>query len=106
MIFGGAHLAHGSGFLAVYLAGLVAGNQRLRANQLIKRFHDGIAWLAQIVMFVLLGLLVSPHSLVQEIAPAIVIAAVLIFVERPPAVAVCLWPLGFSREGVLFIAWG
>lgn len=104
-IFGGAHLAHGSGFLAVYLAGLVAGNQRLRANQLIKRFHDGIAWLAQIIMLVLLGLLVSPHSLVQEVAPAVVVAVALIFVARPLAVALCLWPFGFSREEMLFIAW-
>ena len=104
-IFGGAHIVHGSGFLAVYLAGLVAGNQRLRANQLIKRFHDGVAWLAQIIMFVLLGLLVSPHSLVQEVAPAIVVAAALIFVARPLAVALCLWPFRFSREEMLFIAW-
>jgi len=104
-VFGGAHLAHGSGFLAVYLAGVVAGNQRLRANQLIKRFHDGMAWLAQIVMFVVLGLLVSPHALMQELAPAAIVAGVLIFVARPVAVALCLWPFGFTREEVLFISW-
>jgi cell volume regulation protein A len=104
-LFGGAHLIEGSGFLAVYLAGLVAGNQRLRANQLIKRFHDGIAWLAQIVMFVLLGLLVAPHNLIHEAAPAIVVAVALIFVARPLAVALCLWPFGFSRSEMLFIAW-
>lgn len=104
-VFGGAHLAHGSGFLAVYLAGVVAGNQRLRANQLIKRFHDGMAWLAQIVMFVLLGLLVTPHSMVVELAPAAILAGALIFVARPVAVALCLWPFGFTREEVLFISW-
>src|SRR3546814_5691190 len=48
-VFGGAQLVDGSGFLAVYLAGIVVGNRRMRANQLIRRFHDGMAWLAQIV---------------------------------------------------------
>lgn len=104
-LFGGAQLIEGSGFLAVYLAGLVAGNQRLRANQLIKRFHDGIAWLSQIAMLVVLGLLVTPHSLVQEIVPAGLVAATLIFIARPLAVTLCLLPFRFPWTEIAFISW-
>lgn len=105
VIYGGTQVVGGSGFLAVYLAGIVAGNQRLRANQLIRRFHDGLAWVSQIVMFFMLGLLVTPSKLVPDILPATIIALALIFVARPAAVALCLWPFRFSREETLFIAW-
>lgn len=104
-IFGGAHFVGGSGFLAVYLAGIVAGNQRLRANQLIHRFHDGLSWVSQIVMFFLLGLLVTPSSLVPDLIPAGLIALALIFIARPLAVLLCLLPFRFPREERLFIAW-
>lgn len=105
-VFGGAQIVDGSGFLAVYLAGIVVGNRRMRANQLIRRFHDGMAWFAQIVMFLILGLLVTPSRLVPEVVPAIVIALILIFVARPIAVFLCLLPFrSFSREERLFIAW-
>lgn len=105
VVYGGAQVAGGSGFLAVYLAGIIAGNQRLRANQLIRRFHDGLAWVSQIVMFFMLGLLVTPSKLVPDILPATIIALALIFVARPVAVVLCLWPFRFSREETLFIAW-
>ncbi|HMA14208.1 MAG: potassium/proton antiporter [Bacteroidota bacterium] len=105
-VFAGAQLVDGSGFLAVYLAGIVVGNRRMRANQLIRRFHDGMAWFAQIVMFLILGLLVTPSRLVPEAVPAIVIALVLIFIARPVAVFLCLLPFrSLSREERLFIAW-
>lgn len=104
-IFGGSHFVGGSGFLAVYLAGIVAGNQRLRANQLIHRFHDGLSWVSQIVMFFLLGLLVTPSSLLTDLIPAGLIALALIFVARPLAVLLCLLPFRFPREERLFIAW-
>src|SRR3546814_863557 len=105
-VFGGAQLVDGSGFLAVYLAGIVVGNRRMRANQLIRRFHDGMAWLAQIVMFLILGLLVTPSRMVPEVVPAIAIALVLIFVARPIAIFVCLLPFrSFSREERTFLAW-
>src|SRR3546814_16107029 len=78
----------------------------MRANQLIRRFHDGMAWLAQIVMFLILGLLVTPSRMVPEVVPAIAIALVLIFVARPIAIFVCLLPFrSFSREERTFIAW-
>ena len=104
-IFGGAHFVGGSGFLAVYLAGIVAGNQRLRANQLIHRFHDGLSWVSQIVMFFLLGLLVTPSAMLPDLVPAVLIALALIFLARPLAVLLCLLPFRFPREERLFIAW-
>jgi len=105
LVYGGADIVGGSGFLAVYLAGIVAGNRRMRANQLIRRFHDGIAWLAQIGMFLMLGLLVTPSELPDQMLAGAAIAAVLIFVARPLAVLVCLAPFRFPREEQAFIAW-
>src|SRR6185312_7820932 len=70
-VFAAAQSIHGSGFLAVYLCGLVFGFGRHRARQLIARFHDGLAWLSQIVMFLLLGLLVTPAHLLTDLAAAL-----------------------------------
>ncbi|MDF2097135.1 potassium/proton antiporter [Aquibaculum arenosum] len=105
VIFGGTQELGGSGFLAVYLAGIIAGNRRLRANQLVRRFHDGIAWVSQIAMFMMLGLLVTPSSLAPDLVPALLIAGGLMFVARPLAVFLCLWPFRFKPEERLFIAW-
>jgi cell volume regulation protein A len=69
VIFGASELAHASGFLAVYLAGIIIGNRPTRAHNSVVTFLDAATWLAQIVMFVLLGLLVSPHRLVVSIIP-------------------------------------
>ncbi len=104
-IFGGAPLVGASGFLAVYVAGLVLGNRRHRAHQVISRFHDGLAWLAQIIMFLVLGLLVTPTQVVADVQPILVVAGVLIFLARPVAVAVCLWPFRFSWQERMFIGW-
>jgi cell volume regulation protein A len=105
LIFAGTQGAGASGFLAVYLAGVVVGNRRHRARQVIERFQDGIAWLSQIAMFVMLGLLVTPHLLVSSLVPALVIAAALIFVARPAATIACLLPFGFRRREQAFVAW-
>ncbi len=104
-IFSGAQLVDASGFLAVYLAGLVLGNNRHRAQQVISRFHDGLAWLAQIVMFLLLGLLVEPRELFVGTAGALVVAIGLILVARPAAVWIALFPFKFSWQETFFIAW-
>ncbi|MCG5541904.1 MULTISPECIES: potassium/proton antiporter [unclassified Halorhodospira] len=104
-IFGGAAVLGGSGFLAVYLAGLIAGNRRLQAAQNIRRFHDGFAWLAQITMFVVLGLLVTPSELLPVAAQGLLAAAVLILVARPLAVFACLAPFRFPWREQLFISW-
>jgi cell volume regulation protein A len=104
-LFGGAQTVGASGFLAVYLAGLILGNHRHRASQVIERFLDGFAWLSQIVLFLMLGLLVTPSALAPMLIPSLVIASVLILVARPIAVALCLLPFRFSKRETLFIAW-
>jgi potassium/hydrogen antiporter len=103
--FGGAQTLGASGFLAVYLAGLIVGNRRHRAAQLIDRFHDGLAWLAQMVMFVMLGLLVTPSDLLPTLIPSVLIAAFLVVVARPIAVVLCLLPFRFPWNEHAFIAW-
>lgn len=105
LIFGVAGLLHGSGFLAAYLAGLVVGNQRTRGFAGIRRFHDGAAWMAQIGMFVGLGLLVSPHKLVPIADEGLLIAVVLILIARPAAVALSLLPFRLPMREQFFMAW-
>jgi cell volume regulation protein A len=105
LTFGLAQTLGASGFLAVYLAGLVVGNRRHRAAQLIDRFHDGLAWLAQMVMFVMLGLLVTPSNLLPTLIPAILIAGFLVVVARPLAVVLCLLPFRFAWNEHAFVAW-
>jgi cell volume regulation protein A len=105
VIFGAAQLVHGSGFLAVYLAGIIVGNRPTRAHNSVVAFLDAATWLAQIVMFVLLGLLVSPHRLGSSIGPAVIVALVLMLVARPVAVFLCLAPFRFNWREKLFIAW-
>jgi cell volume regulation protein A len=95
----------GSGFLAIYLAGVVLGNARLQAAQNILRVHDGLAWLSQIVMFLILGLLVTPSQLVGVAPQALMIATALMLVARPIAVALSLAPFRFPWREQLFIGW-
>lgn len=95
----------GSGFLAIYLAGLVLGNHRLHAAQNILRVHDGLAWLAQIAMFLVLGLLVTPAALLDHAGPALGVALVLMLVARPVAVAISLLPFRFPWREQLYISW-
>jgi cell volume regulation protein A len=105
VIFGAAQLAHASGFLAVYLAGIIIGNRPTRAHNSVVTFLDAATWLAQIVMFVLLGLLASPQRLLDSALPAVAVALVLMLVARPVAVFVCLAPFRFNWRERLFIAW-
>ena len=105
VIFGGAQIAHASGFLAVYLAGIIIGNRPTRAHNSVVTFLDAATWLAQIVMFVLLGLLVSPQRLGSSVVPAVVVALVLMLVARPLAVFLCLAPFRFNWREKIFMAW-
>src|SRR5438445_11821541 len=105
VIFGGSQIMHASGFLAVYLAGIIIGNRPTRAHNSVVAFLDAATWLAQIVMFVLLGLLVSPSRLGASVLPAVGIAFVLMLVARPIAVFVCLAPFRFNWREKIFIAW-
>ncbi|HWQ40235.1 MAG TPA: potassium/proton antiporter [Burkholderiales bacterium] len=104
-IYAATVLVEGSGFLAIYLAGLVLGNSRVHAIDNILKVQDGLAWLAQITMFVLLGLLVTPSALVPSAMDALFIALVLIFVARPLAAWLSLLPFKFPWREQLFIAW-
>jgi cell volume regulation protein A len=105
VVFGAAQIGHASGFLAVYLAGIIIGNRPTRAHSSVVTFLDAATWLAQIVMFVLLGLLVSPHRLLSSAVPAVIVALSLMLVARPLAVFLCLAPFRFSWRERVFIAW-
>ncbi|MCX7071130.1 MAG: potassium/proton antiporter [Gammaproteobacteria bacterium] len=105
LIYGVTATVGGSGFLAVYLAGLMLGNQPIRAFASIKRFHDGIAWLAQIGMFLVLGLLATPSRMAEVAVPALIIAAALTFVARPVAVGISLLPFHFPWREQVYMGW-
>lgn len=105
VIFGLAQMSHASGFLAVYLAGMMIGNRPTRAHNSVVAFLDAATWLAQIVMFVLLGLLVSPERTLSTMLPAIAVAAMLMLVARPVAVFLCLAPFRFNWREKTFVAW-
>lgn len=105
LIFGAANILGGSGFLAVYLAGLILGNHAYRAKQVVKQFMDGIAWLAQLAMLLILGLLVTPSHLITDIPEALLISFVLIFIARPAAVFISLAFEKFSWREKLFMSW-
>ncbi len=105
VVFAGAQSVGASGFLAVYLVGAVLGNNPHRATAEIARFFDGLSWLAQIGMFLMMGLLVTPSKLVPILLPSLAIAAVLIFVARPLAVLLSLAPFRFGRGELGFVSW-
>lgn len=104
-IYAAAASVEGSGFLAVYLAGLVLGNRPARAFPSILSFHDAATWLCQILMFLVLGLLVTPSKLLGYLLPAILITIFLIVVARPIAVWLCLLPFKFTAREKAFISW-
>lgn len=105
LTYGLAVQLNGSGFLAVYLAGVVIGNKQLMFQQGIRRFHDAIAWLAQIIMFVTLGLLCFPSRLLEVSGKAIIISLVLMVVARPAAVLVSALPFRFNLRELTFMSW-
>jgi len=98
-------VAHASGFLAVYVAGVILGNSRLPHRQAILGFADGLAWMAQIGLFVLLGLLASPDRLVSVLVPALIVGLVLVFVARPLSVLVSATPFRVGWRDQAFLSW-
>lgn len=103
--FGAAAVLGGSGFLAIYITGIVLGNSRIVFQRGTFLFHDGLAWMGQISMFVVLGLLSFPSELLGVAVQGLLVAAVLIFVARPLAVVPLLLPFGFNVREHVFISW-
>jgi cell volume regulation protein A len=103
--FAAAGSAHASGFLAAYLAALVLANAGLPHRAATRSFAEGLAELAQIGLFVLLGLLVTPRELPAQIAPAIVIGLVLLLVARPLSVLISLSPFRVPLREQAFVSW-
>ena len=104
-LFGLVTTMGASGFLAIYIAGLIVGNTEAHAANNIRKVHDGLAWLAQISLFLMLGLLVTPTTLTEYWAVGVVVALLLVFVARPLAVLVSLSPFRFPAREKLFISW-
>lgn len=104
-VFASTGLIGGSGFLAVYLFGLIVANRASVAITPALAAMDGYAWLSQAGMFLLLGLLVTPSSLLPTLWPALAVAMTLIFIARPVAVWLCLAPFRFSARETWFISW-
>lgn len=95
----------GSGFLAIFITGVVIGNSRFVFQRSTFLFHDGLAWLSQITMFVVLGLLINPSSLLDVWFEGLIIALVLIFIARPLAVVPFLALFGFNRREITLVSW-
>lgn len=98
-------LANGSGFLAVYIAGIYLGNSTVVQKRSLLRFFDGLAWLSQIGMFVTLGLFVNPSEVVAILVPGILISLFLMFAARPASVFLSLLPKEYNWREKLFISW-
>ena len=105
LAYAAGSLAHASGFLAAYLSALVLGNMRLPHRAAVHGFAQGLGWLAQIGLFVMLGLLVSPAKLATHIVPALLIGLVLLLVARPLSVIVSLTPFRVPWRDQAFLSW-
>ena len=103
--FAAAGGAHASGFLAAYLAGVTLANAGLPHRAATRSFAEGLGWLAQIALFVMLGLLVTPHRLPAQLLPALAIGLVLLVAARPLAVAACLTPFRIPIREQAFLSW-
>jgi cell volume regulation protein A len=103
--YGFTALLGGSGFLAVYLVGLLLGNSSVQRVDRLSRFHDSLAWLMQIAMFLILGLLVFPSRLPAVAVSGLLITAVAVFLARPVSVLIALLPVKMSLQEKLFVGW-
>lgn len=105
LTFSGAELIGGNGFLAVYISALLIGNSRLPNKALQISFFDGLGWLTQIVMFIVLGLFVYPQQLLKTAGLSLTIALAMILISRPIAVFTSLIPFKVKLRNKLFISW-
>ncbi len=84
---------------------MVAGNANLRSAAAVKRFQDGLSWLSQIIMFLVLGLFATPSQFLPILIPSVLLALILIFVARPLAVGLCLLPFRLPKAETAFLSW-
>lgn len=105
LAYGVTALLGGNGFLSAYIAGLVIGNSTIVHKKSLIRFHEGVAWLMQITMFLTLGLFVFPSQLIPVLVPGIIISCVLIFIARPISVFLSLLPWKMHRNEKIMISW-
>lgn len=103
--FAASGVVDASGFLAAFLSGLVLANSGLPHRASVRSFAEGLGWLAQIGLFVLLGLLITPHELLPELLPALVVGLVLLLVARPLSVLVSLLPFRVPLREQAFVSW-
>jgi cell volume regulation protein A len=103
--FGTTTLLHGSGFLAVYVAGVILGNRMIPYRHGVIRTHDAMAWLSQIVMFLVFGLLVSPAELPSVAIAGVALALTLAFVARPLIAFACLLPFKYTARESMYVGW-
>lgn len=105
-IFSITYFVKGNGFLAVYIGGLVIGNSKFVHKRSSLNFFDGLAWMAQLIMFLTLGLLVNPHELITIIIPGLIISFLMIFFSRPITVFACLLPFRkMHLKDKVFVSW-
>ena len=106
LVYSLTDVCHGNGFLAVYIAGIVMGNSRLGFKREITTFLDGVTWLCQIVLFLILGLLVNPHEMVTVALAGTLIGIFMIVIARPLSVMLCLLPFKhINFKSRLFVSW-
>jgi cell volume regulation protein A len=105
LAYGVTNTLYGNGFLAVYLAGIVAGHEDFLHRRSVIRFHDGAAWLMQIAMFLVLGLLVFPSEIPPVFTTGLLLAASLIFLARPISIFLTLLPTNYTFKEKTFISW-
>src|SRR5690606_3146133 len=105
LVFAAVGQLGGSGFLAVYVAGLYAGNNNIKYVVSLRRFQDGLTWLAQIVMFLVLGLLATPSQFPSIVIPSVALAVFLMVLARPVAIWLCLLFFQYRPNETAFISW-
>ncbi|MZR32095.1 potassium/proton antiporter [Sneathiella litorea] len=105
LIFNLTALSGGSGFLAVFIGGAILRDRMTHQTERVSQFHDGLSWISQIVLFLMLGLLVTPQELLNHVPLGLGVAAVLIFIARPLATVISLAPFGIGWRQQAFIGW-
>ena len=105
-IFSATYFIGGNSFLAVYVGGLVIGNSKFAHKRHSLKFFDGMSWLCQLSMFLILGLLITPHNMKEAIIPGVIVSVVMIFIARPAAVFLSMWPFKqYDWHDKVFLSW-